>query len=325
MTKRKLVFLAFVFQALVFRCCSWLISRHSFPHESAPGHDIFARSHHSDVVIMVMSARSSFHRRSAARKTWARGHSGVFFIVGNSSCAIPPAHRKTPFSCEVGDSPAPPNVTTLYNKEMDLENKALLAEADEHPDLVLVPMVDTYWTLALKLKLGFSWVADYTSAKWVVKVDDDSMVHVPRLYNLLQNYNSSQMTVMGWIRRGLGVPRAGKNAEPAYPKGRYPPFANGAEGYVVSRGVAESVVKHDGFEYRGEDVSLGIWLDEMNISVSMLNMFPKHFALLKGLPMGTATCNNTEAVLIGHKMSPSDIEECFRMLQSVGNRTLSES
>lgn len=258
------------------------------------------------VAIMLMSRRDSFDARTAIRETWARGHAGVFFIVGDKTCMVPPAFRKSPFSCESNGTSVPFHYQYPYNKSVDLEEASLEEEAKAHPGLVLVPMIDTYRALPHKLKLGYNWVLEHTNAKWLVKIDDDNVARIPNLVKLLNMYNSSDFVVLGWIRRNLGVPRGGKYADPEYYKSKYPPFANGAEGHAVTRGVAHAVVSYNGFEYQGEDVSLGIWLDEMNIPVQWVNVYPKHFTLTE-----TGDCTDSNASIIGHKLRPSDMRRCF--------------
>lgn len=54
----------------------------------------------NDVVVLVMRARNDVERRKAIRETWARGHTDVFFMVGDKACGIPPSYRTTAYSCE---------------------------------------------------------------------------------------------------------------------------------------------------------------------------------------------------------------------------------
>ena len=133
-------------------------------------------------------------------------------------------------------------------------------------------MVDTYETLAHKLKLAFKWALEHTDARWLLKSDDDSFVRVNVAMAALASLQPN-MTVVGFIRCELTVPRIGKNADwyllPEQSQARtrrllparYPPFANGASGYAISRDVAALVVRLDGEEFGGEDTSLGIWLE----------------------------------------------------------------
>ena len=145
-------------------------------------------------------------------------------------------------------------------------------ETAVYGDVVQLPMVDTYETLAHKLKLAFKWALEHTDARWLLKSDADSFVRVNVAMAALAPLQPN-MTVVGWIRCELTVPRTGKNADwyllPEQSQARtrrllparYPPFANGASGYAISRDVAALVVRLDGEEFGGEDTSLGIWLE----------------------------------------------------------------
>ena len=68
--------------------------------------------------------------------------------------------------------------------------------------------------------------------------------------------------IVGRVRRDVEVPKGGKWADHEYAKPNYPPFCNG-DGWIVPHHLAQLIVDHDGFEYQGEDVSMGIWLDEL--------------------------------------------------------------
>ena len=51
-------------------------------------------------------------------------------------------------------------------------------------------------------------------------------------------------------------------------------------GHIVSRPVAEYIVEHQDelYNYQGEDVSLGIWMDESPLHASMQWITSKHVA-----------------------------------------------
>ena len=86
------------------------------------------------------------------------------------------------------------------------------------------------------------------------------------LERFLCTLGSQEQTVVGHISRQGTVLRHGKWAEYQYRADEedavYPPFALGSYGHAVSRDIAAAVVDMDGLNYQGEDVSLGIWLDQ---------------------------------------------------------------
>ena len=55
-----------------------------------------------------------------------------------------------------------------------------------------------------------------------------------------------------------------KWAEDKYKPSMYPPFPHGSRGHIVGRAIAEYVAcnQDELINYQGEDVSLGIWIDE---------------------------------------------------------------
>lgn len=262
----------------------------------------------NDVVVLVMSARNHVERRKAIRETWARGHTGVFFMVEDKACGIPPSYRTTAYSCEA-KGPVPFDVQTPYDTKVAGEDALLKDEAEAHSDLILLPMVDHYRALPRKLKEMYQWALGHTEAKWMVKVDDDAVARIPELETMLAKQDANKLVVMGHIRRGVGVPKSGKWAEPDFIGPTYPPFANGAQGHAVTRGVAKAVVAHDGFEYQGEGVSLGIWMDEMKKPVQWVHS-PQHF-------VAHGDCNDKSKIVIGHNIPPAKMRACFPTLGSL--------
>lgn len=256
------------------------------------------------VAIMLLSRRGSFDVLAAIRETWARGHTGVFFIVGDKTCLVPPVYRKSPLSCESNGTSVPFHYQYSYNKVIDLEEASLAAEAKAHSELIFVPMVDAYSALPHKLKLAYNWVLEHTDAKWLVKIDEDNVARIPNLVKLLSIHNSTDFVVMGRIFRYAKVRKTGKWGEPDYEQPIYPPYPDGAVGHAVTRGVAEAVVSYNGYEYWCEDTSLGIWLDEMKIPVIWDNVYPKHFSI-------NGDCTNSRASITGHNIRPSDMRRCF--------------
>ena len=137
-----------------------------------------------DLVVLTLSARQSVALREGIRVSWAFGHSNVFFFVGSHGCSIPPAYRQQ-YTCQLQVSTdglavhVPEAAQHTHNVSLSKEDEALALEA-RLKDLILLPMIDSYRSLPLKLKLAYSWALAHTSAKWYLKIDDDSYVHVHR-------------------------------------------------------------------------------------------------------------------------------------------------
>ena len=282
-------------------------------------HHIVEKIKDRDLVVLVQSSRGGRARRDGIRASWAHGHDNVFFIVGDKGCAVPKGYRvagpnepiagqKTDYSCHPAAGGIPLEAQAAHDAELKREDAALKKEqAIPEAKLILVPMVDSYRALPRKLKESYRWGLKHApAAKWFLKVDDDSVARVKELEFLLGSTRSEPMTSVGHIRRGSGVPRGGKWADWFKPN-VYPPFANGAQGHVVSRSAAQAVVDHDGVEYQGEDVSLGIWLDEIGKKTGKhveYTHWPQHF-------VAHGNCNDRSKVLIGHNIAVAQMKACF--------------
>lgn len=254
------------------------------------------------VFVMCMSRRGDFERRSAIRHSWKRNVKNSAFFVGESSCEIPHEARTTPWSC-VPKRQANKKEMDQYKKELQDEQTRLQHEHASHTDIVILAMKDFYRALPKKLKLAYAWSIKNTQAQWFLKVDDDSAVRLGPLESLLVGLDTTKMYVIGSLRRRANVPKSGKWAELDYSANTYPTFANGAEGHVVSRKVAESVYLYDGFEYQGEDVSLGIWISEMKLPVIWKDV--------TGTFVSNGNCHNQNYVVVGHNISPAKMLACF--------------
>jgi beta-1,3-N-acetylgalactosaminyltransferase 2 len=65
-----------------------------------------------------------------------------------------------------------------YDAKVKEEQKALTREEAEHPDLILVDMIDAYRNLPRKLKESYRWALANTGAAWFMKADDDQYIRV---------------------------------------------------------------------------------------------------------------------------------------------------
>jgi len=255
------------------------------------------------LFVMCMSQRGGFERRSAIRYSWKKNIENAAFFVGDSACEIPHQARTTPWSCMPRER-ADPTQISEYRKALQDEQTRLEQENEAHPDMVMLPMKDFYRALPKKLKLAYEWSIKNTQAQWFLKIDDDSAVRIGPLESLLSQIDTIQMYVIGSMRQRAPVPKSGKWAEAGYSANTYPTFANGAEGHVVSRKVAERVYLYDGFEYQGEDVSLGIWISEMKLPVIWKDV--------TGLFVSNGDCHNQNYLVIGHDISPDKMLTCFQ-------------
>eukprot|EP00510_Aplanochytrium_minuta_P000330 CAMPEP_0184023120 /NCGR_PEP_ID=MMETSP0954-20121128/11121_1 /TAXON_ID=627963 /ORGANISM="Aplanochytrium sp, Strain PBS07" /LENGTH=182 /DNA_ID=CAMNT_0026305843 /DNA_START=394 /DNA_END=942 /DNA_ORIENTATION=- len=170
-------------------------------------------------------------------------------------------------------------------------------------------MTDSYRTLPYKVLQIYSFAIEQNNLKWILKVDDDMFVWVKRLENrLIKDYSRANMTVLGTIARNWRVHRKGKWAETLYPKSRYPKFAIGQSGHIVTKDVAKLLVEYNGTVHQGEDVSIGIWIEELSTSNETLefNLVNSPFMTAEG------DCSVRGGYLvIGHRMGYKNFVKCL--------------
>ena len=85
---------------------------------------------------------------------------------------------------------------------MDQEaNNTLALQSEEN--MVMLPMIDTYQNLTLKVKLGVKWMVENTNAKWLLKVDDDTYTDLKRLESYLEQFDHNKPYLIGRLVAGL--------------------------------------------------------------------------------------------------------------------------
>ena len=213
------------------------------------------------------------------------------------------------------------------------DEEALANEQSLFNDLIRSASPDVYRNLPLKLKSGYEWAAQNTDAEWFVKTDDDSVLRVATLEHYLRTSFSPQGPVgIGFICENCSAPFTGKWSDFEYKydatqqdafaewvrntsyhgrahrvlkSRKYPPFPLGSYGHVVSRPVAEYVVRHQQslYDYQGEDISLGIWIDESPLNESMRWITSEHVT-------NDGNCENSSFWMAGHKISPQSMKQC---------------
>lgn len=235
------------------------------------------------MTIIVLSARGNFERRAVIRETWGRNHA-LYFVIGGRSALVEDA--------SVQDQ--------------------LLAEQDTHKDLLDSLHPDVYASLPYKLRFAYQWVITrLPKVEWIVKVDDDTVVRVDTLQNaFLRSFNPTIPVVVGKIIEKSVVARSGKWKELDYPNRHYPFWPQGSCGHVVSRVVAQYVASmpaNSFVYYQGEDVSLGIWLDEAppDRLEPVTWIHSNYFS-------NDRKCLNHAWLIMGHEITPDEMRACFR-------------
>jgi len=200
----------------------------------------------------------------------------------------------------------PIKVQIAHDKLMVKELDELRAEREKHRDIILLPMVDAYRDLSLKLKLSYAWALEHTTARWLVKTDDDTYIRRHDLDRWLVNIPSPGYTMIaGSFVRGGAVNRSGKWRERGY-KGHstWPPFPSGAA-HIVSRSLATYVANTKLAMYQGEDVSMGVWMKEAPFTTTLL---PEKERIITH----NGNCRDPRAVLVGHDITPTRMRQCYQ-------------
>ncbi|KAL6547103.1 Beta-1,3-galactosyltransferase galt1 [Orobanche minor] len=194
-----------------------------------------------NLFIGIFSTTNNFKRRMAVRRSWMQypeirsGHVVVRFFVG------------------------------LHKNQM--VNEELWNEARTYGDIQLMPFVDYYSLITWKTIAICIFGTEIVSAKFIMKTDDDAFVRVDEILNSLKRTNRTHGLLYGLINSDSQPHRSLDSKWYEWPHDNYPPWAHGP-GYVVSSDIARTVAKnHKQLKiFKLEDVSMGIWIDDMKKS-----------------------------------------------------------
>lgn len=227
------------------------------------------------LVTVILTARHNFEQRQAIRETWGKGHA-IYFVIGG-----------------------PPE------GEDEKVQSDLFKEQAQFQDIIDSIHQESYRSLPYKLRFAYKFIIQsMPKVRWILKVDDDMIARIDTLDEVLLQYlNHERAVVVGRIISNSTVHKEGKWADYKYPKDTYPLWPQGSCGHVVSRKVAEYICgMEDIIYYQGEDISVGIWLDEAEdlpvIFVRSL-YFQNH-----------GRCDEKEWLVIGHKVTPQMMRSC---------------
>jgi hypothetical protein len=258
----------------------------------------------SAVIILVISAQSNFDKRQAIRETWAYGHDNVYFVVGHSNC-----HH------EEGASASKVDVVDDSDECQEKDHAFLLQEQLQFRDLIEIPIVEQYRQIPEKVVQAYHWsITHLPQTQWLVKVDDDSFVRVSTIEQYLIKYNSRVPLLFGLIKPRSLVRRTGKNADVEYPHLHYPYWPQGSCGHIVSRATAQYITSNSPHlhRYQGEDVSIGIWLDQAKDHNQLLPDL-QYIHIPKLVSPGKVKACHADAgtfFIVGHDLTPIDFQRC---------------
>ena len=172
-------------------------------------------TNNTQVIILIQSAPTHRETRMMIRKTWGALHQTQKFADEQ-------------FEQEV-------RIGYMFGESYDERSNAdVLEESILYKDVIVSPFHDSYRNLTLKSLASLQWVDTYCpSAKYFVKCDDDTIVHVPNLLRFLQ-VNGIDRGMVGALGKDLEVQRTGRWSVDidVYPTKIFPPYYSGPA-YVI--------------------------------------------------------------------------------------------
>lgn len=170
------------------------------------------------LIILVQSRISHFSQRMVIRNTWGKQPPSdkykwkTFFLVARSKYAQ--------------------------------DSSLLLKEYEEFDDLILGDLYEDFYTLSLKVEMGFEWSVKNCKYHYLLKGDDDIFINTPTLFEYLNEKTTPKTKLYtGYVQFFANVLRNGRYGVPVeeYPKKIYPRYCSGG-GFVVSNDVVEKMV-----------------------------------------------------------------------------------
>uniref|UniRef100_A0A914I4S6 Hexosyltransferase n=1 Tax=Globodera rostochiensis TaxID=31243 RepID=A0A914I4S6_GLORO len=209
----------------------------------------------TELIMLTMSRRNGFENRMGIRQTWMNDSvpgEVIRFLIADA---------------EDGEA-------------NDVQQK-LEEEQAKHGDLVFLHgFVDIYAHLHLKMYGGFEWQQSFcANAEWVMKVDDDALVHLRRLAHWTGKkfrpiVAQNPLVFFGKIFH-LPLPIRDPESKwyapkEMYPKDMYPDFMQGIV-YLTTPATINAILLHtqqiDGF-YLDDVVYTGILAELANVTLS---------------------------------------------------------
>ena len=194
-------------------------------------------SGYSKVFLMVFVCTAVNHtsQRHVIRQTWASVTYGrnnlsdgyvegvqVVFLIGE----VPHAMRRS------------------HGNQTNLQ-ESIEHESRQYGDLIQADFVDVYTNLSLKSLIMLRWASDYCqSAKYILKVDDDTFVDIETLTINLR-FTENHNFIMGRLISGARPfhNQSSKYYTPtkAYPDATYPQYVSGSA-YVISSDIIKRLL-----------------------------------------------------------------------------------
>ena len=178
------------------------------------------------VLIIVPSIPDHQYNRHTIRQTW-----GQF------------ARNKT-LSRQLGYKLV--KLAFLLGRWTDNQTRhAVIQENMQYGDIVVGDFEDSYKNLTRKILFGLKWMSTYCAeADYILKVDEDIYVHIPKLVAILARTPcKTKGCIYGHLYSGGPVVRGGRWAVSTeeFPMSKYPPYMSG-NSYVIAGATAPKLL-----------------------------------------------------------------------------------
>jgi len=261
-------------------------------------------------VIFILSHREEVEPRNVYRNILSASGVDFMFVVG-TCCPIPIQLRRI-YTCESNiNQQNTPNTNDLSRSvQCNTEDTQIALESMIYKDILITNKTDVYRNLPAKVKLMLHWGVQNTKFDFFVKVDQDQFINPIALIKLVSSRSKQEYSIFGDIEHESEVMRYGKWEELKYKHGvenaKYPDFPLGSRGWIMSRKVAQYISQHrlELFDYQGEDVSIGIWLNESSIANDIQWISSKQMR-------GDGDCSDANVIVVGHELSLEKIQHCW--------------
>lgn len=193
------------------------------------------------LFVGINSAARDVSQRNAARNSWMRHQllqqSQVIarFIVPDKICSL--LH---PSLC----SSIPPGMISDWSSR----------------DMLSLSVTEGYHHLTAKTMALITWFNEHSTAKYLLKLDDDGYPHLDRLVRALNNIDT-ELAYMGDLLTDMPVVRTGPNAQShAFPNTTYPDYMSGT-GYILSSSLVGEILASGPRMLDNENVTVGLAVD----------------------------------------------------------------
>ena len=295
-----------------------LSTRENHPFQSTTNAIEVVQEPDEQLIIFITSAPFQNERRLSIRQTW------LSLLVNNTI-----ARGRSSIRTMKNPSNSSNNLVIHYwfvcghDRKVEVES-AVRNESAVYGDILRLNYTETYSLLAFKT-MSSLWLASTMDVQFIVKVDDDVYLHVPKMIWWLKTSSIPEKLYAGAVINGGKVIRNPKHkwfvSEQFLKDTLFPPYCNGLF-YILSKSTLLELLKVSSNEgltpFPLEDAYIGILAKRVGIAPLQLN--GKH-VLIAGpwVGIGLEDKKLNDFFALGHGLS---IERMFKLHARFANLNL---